>query len=110
MPDLASRVVAALQRNPALAWEVAQNLLVLGPWVADRDQDGKFWYRAFPNTVIAISITEVVDEDGSCHYYWSRRDVLGETVDDGGGLTTPEEAFRAADDQMVHLGYILRNA
>lgn len=34
MSELGDRILAALQKNPALMWEVAHRIRVLGPWEA----------------------------------------------------------------------------
>lgn len=107
-PDLATRVLTALKRDPDLMWEVAQGAFcVLGPWERVTDEDGVFWDRAFPNRVTAIRISEGLDEDGLTTYWWTRMDFYGESTVMGSDFSDFEEAARDAEARVGALGFIL---
>lgn len=63
----AQRVVAALRRDPALAWNVARSLRILGPW--QRSASGG-WERMTPEGVCGAMIGVTVADDRTEHVFF----------------------------------------
>ena len=93
----AGRVITALRKDPALAWNVARSLRILGPW--QRSVSGG-WERLTPEGVCGAMTGVTVADDRQEHVFFRH---------DGEEHRVPLTS-RTTDEVLVEADGILRNA